>query len=116
MRERQSIALVTRHGISSPDARTTTSRRSCRDLRQSAGRRLRAMSKCPSQRYAVTYPQTLLGNGGRIYHFGRVDGRGAVQYGHKGATDRIFCQRRAVVLPVATRSIRSAIISTHVWT
>src|SRR5664279_2378312 len=32
MRERQSIALVTRHGISSPDARTTTPRRSCRDL------------------------------------------------------------------------------------
>ena len=34
MRERQSIALVTRHGISTPDARTTTSRRSCRDPRR----------------------------------------------------------------------------------
>lgn len=34
MRERQSIALVTRHGISSPDARTTTPRRSCRDPRR----------------------------------------------------------------------------------
>src|SRR5664279_1775761 len=34
MRERQSIALVTRHGISNQDARTTTPRRSCRDPRR----------------------------------------------------------------------------------
>ena len=174
MRERQSIALVTRHGISTPDARTTTSRRSCRDPRrairglqgaaqgycrgcadeaaggcpvpsacrsaQSTGtvglagqpalepgrqrdggsarcragaarscrrssggrvtKRLRpglmalvngATRHASDRSKGGCSPQTLLGRGGRIYHFGRVDGRGAVHISHSVTLPAAHC-------------------------